>query len=63
MFALHHGYCKFAVHHGKSLAEVFISHLFNKRESEKRIYCVRKSWEKVLNFQSKNPEIILHYIY
>ena len=56
--ALHHGYCTFAVHHEKSLVLAFfkvsIDYLFGNLESEKIIYCLGKSLEKVLNFGSKN---------
>ena len=56
MSALHRGYRTFAVRHEKSLVPAFfkvsIDHLFV--FLEKKVYCFRKSLEKVVNFGSKN---------
>ena len=59
MSALHRGYRTFAVHHEKSLVPAFskvsIDYLFVFLVSEKKkVYCFRKSLEKVVNFGSKN---------
>ena len=58
MSALHRGYRTFAVRHEKSLVPAFfkvsIDHLFVFLVSGKKVYCFRKSLEKVVNFGSKN---------
>ena len=58
MSALHRGYRTFAVHHEKAWFLRFSRSLLNTYLFslclEKKVYCFRKSLEKVVNFGSKN---------
>ena len=51
MFALHHGYYTFAVHHERSLVPAFfkisIDHLSDNLQSKNKLMLWKKVWEKI----------------